>query len=248
MRSLIKTSIATLLASSALVAACAPEFKPLARAEFERPQRVLVVTIDREPASPSSWRPGLSLGLSFGSFGSHVGGGVDLTHEGGGGASEVRAELKAWDFRTNLQRVFLAKAPPPATWTWVDGDTADPAVVDQIDKLYDDRDAKAPLLPAYAARNHIDKVLVVDPISWGLKSDEGFLVELRGRLFEPTAARQMVWEGRGHPARARRPFFEAGSNNPRDLDAIHRALLDSAAESSDDLADALYEPAVGHGK
>jgi hypothetical protein len=62
-------------------------------------------------------------------------------------------------------------------------------------------------------------------------------------LFEPTGKRQMVWEGRGRPARARRPFFDAGAMSARDLEAIHRALLESAAESSDDLIAGLATPA-----
>ena len=217
-----------------MTSGCAPELMALPKGELERPQRVLVVTIDREPSSSSSWRPGLSLGLGFGSFGSHLGGGIDFSHESGGPASALRDQLKKWDFRTQLQRLFLSKSPPGA-WTWIDGDTADPNVADQIDRMYDDREASAPLLPAYAAKYQIDKVLVVDPILWGLKGDEGLMVELRGRLFEPTEKRQLVWEGRGHPAQGRRPFFEAGAASVRDQEAIHRALLDSAAESCDDL-------------
>lgn len=246
-RSSLMVSVLILSSLLGAVTACAPEPARLAKAELERPQRVLVVTIDREPSSSSSWHPGLSLGLGFGSFGSHVGGGIDFSHEGGGPASALREQLKKWDFRSQLQRVFLSKSPP-AGWTWIDGDTAEPNVADQIDQMYDDRGATAPLLLAYAEKNHIDKVLVVDPITWGLKGDEGLMVELRGRLFEPTEKRQLVWEGRGHPARGRRPFFEAGAASARDQEAVHRAILDSAAESSDDLIAGLATPGPGQSR
>jgi hypothetical protein len=222
----------------AVVAACAPAMKPLPRSELDRPQRVLVVTLDRDPQPVSSWRPGMSLGLMFGSFGSGMSGGVDFTHENDG-SKAVLDDLKAWDFQPELQRVFLSHTRAPGAWTWVDGTTAGSDVLAQIDDLYDQSKKPATLIADYAARNHIDKILVVDPIEWGLKRDEGFYVNLKGRLFEPTNERTVVWQGRGEPREPRRPFFVAGSTSDRDRQSIHQALLDSAAESAADLVSEL---------
>ncbi|MBV9080275.1 MAG: hypothetical protein JO102_04055, partial [Elusimicrobia bacterium] len=144
------------------VVACVPSLKPLPRAELERPQKVVLVTVARDPAAVSNWHPGLSLGLGFGSFGSSVSGGVDLSQQRDPFSAAVVEDLKSWDFRPALQRVMLAR-PAPGAWTWVDGDSLDGAVLNEIDAAHGKPNAPMPLTQAWADKNGVDKILVVDP-------------------------------------------------------------------------------------
>ncbi|MBV9079731.1 MAG: hypothetical protein JO102_01280, partial [Elusimicrobia bacterium] len=77
-----------------------------------------------------------------------------------------------------------------------------------------------------------------------VKSEEGFFVELAAELLQPADRRTVLWEGRGRPSHPRRPFFVAGAPlGPKEREGIHQAVLDSAAESADNLLNALRKSA-----
>jgi hypothetical protein len=96
------------LVGMAVAGACAPG--RLAVSEFDQPQRVMVVTIGREQAPPLVVRPGISLGVMLGSLGSGVSGGIHVGAERDA-AQKPAVDFGAWDFRRELQRLFLSSAP-----------------------------------------------------------------------------------------------------------------------------------------
>jgi hypothetical protein len=174
---------------------CAGARKPLASAELERPQRVMVVTIGREQPAPVSVHPGISLGMMLGSLGSGVSGGIGVD-VGRDNPGKPIVDFGNFDFRAALQSIVLSNGVAPGQWMWVNGDEADGAVLDEIVKLDANPSAKAPKTAAWAQEHRIDKILVVEPLTWGFQRDEGFVVEVQGRLFEAREKPHLVWEGR----------------------------------------------------
>ena len=225
----------SLLALAALAASgCAPALKPLPLSELQRPQRVMVVTIAREQAAPVSVRPGLSLGMVLGSLGSGVSGGIgmDIGHDG---SQKPIVDFGDFDFRAAFQTLFLSSATAPGEWVWVDGDTADGAVLDELVKLNDKPSAKAPHTVEWVEEHRIDKVLVLEPVTWGFQRDEGFVVEAQGRLFDPRRKPALVWEGRS--GRKKPP-----TGRPNNVSEPRRQLLAAAGEAVSALMARLNRP------
>ncbi len=182
------------LFAAVITSGCAGQ-KPLARSEHDRPERVMVVTVAREQAAPVSVRPGFSFGFGFGTGGSGVstGVGVDVGRDGAAKPAVTFGEL---DFRAAIQTLYLSSAAAPGQWTWVDGDAADSATLDELVRLNDGKSSKGAATREWMAANRIDKVLVLEPTTWGFQREEGFVVDLRGKLFEIREKPALVWEGR----------------------------------------------------
>jgi hypothetical protein len=114
----------------------------------------------------------------------------------------------------------------------VDGDEAGADVLEEIAVRMDKPSARAPHTAAYAARERIDKILVVVPVNWGYQREAGFVVDLRGRLYDTGEKPKLLWEGRSRSKR------ESGKE-ARDVSEPRRRLLESAARSVNALVAAL---------
>jgi len=200
--------------------ACAGSRPLTSSGDLERPLRVMVVTIAREQAPPVSVRPGFSIGMVLGSLGSGVSGGVGMDI-GRDGRAKPAVSFGDLDFRAAVQTLFISSAVAPSAWSWIDGDAADADTLDDIVKLNDKKSTKAEAARAWAVEHRINRVLVLEPTTWGFQRDEGFVVELQGRLFELGEKPRMVWQGRS--GRKKAPTGRAN-----DVSEPHRQLLAAA--------------------